>query len=573
MDPLHPLQNDFAADSSFEKKGITYSEDQIISERTIRGCVFINCVFEKRLHFENVDFGYGVKFIECKFDGLVGFSGCRVTNYDIEFNSQNQSIELSNCEFSKTLSFVKGNHFDRDLLITSGSRIKRLIIKNIKIEKGSIKIIDSSISEFLDINDATASNDFRVSNANLEGWIRISNLSAGTYTFSENTCKARVMIWSGSTKTGVIFNNGLYYDEIEIKALKCEGGLTIFGDTFKKSFNVICYDPTNKIKGAPRLIDLKNCSFEGGFYLDGILELPDRIPIDGVKIEASSKLSGIIHIRGVVIQKSVLLSGVNKEANIVFEFCQIQKITIQRFSNHNQLQFIHITSTFQRGTEFRIEYSFLGSTLFHGVSLDSFELFGITDSILNEIYTASVKWFDPMTLIRKCSTSEEFSQSRDLFRQLKFAMLKQGDRVQALFFKKYEMLSLKNELRLTDGNLGEKIMMLLNKSNDYGQKWIRPAFIGFACTCILYIPLIISTAPELTSQVSLKWDDIIQTLSVLPKYWYIIFKLLNPAHYYEKLVPNIRENGFGLFLDYFQRIQIAYFIFQVVSAFRKYIKE
>jgi len=215
----------------------------------------------------------------------------------------------------------------------------------------------------------------------------------------------------------------------------------------------------------------------------------------------------------------------------------------------------------------------MGKTNFTTFSFDGFHEIEIEDSNFSEIITANVRWFAPEIILKKVKDYQGFGKCRDLFRQLKFAMLKQGDRVQALFFKRYEMQALRKQLLAEKGHKGEKAMLWMNQSNNHGQNWEKPLFLGLLFTSIMYIAFIISTAPELSNHISLSWANIMLTLKVIPKYSQIALKFLNPTHTYESLGISIRDNKWGNLFDIVQRIIISYFIFQTISAFRKYIRE
>jgi len=223
--------------------------------------------------------------------------------------------------------------------------------------------------------------------------------------------------------------------------------------------------------------------------------------------------------------------------------------------------------------EFRSINSHLGRTNFTSFSFEGFENIEINDSNFSEIITANVRWFDPEKILKKSKDCKDFGGNRDLFRQLKYSMFKQGDRVQALFFKRYEMQALRKQLLLMKGHTGEKAMLWMNGSNDHGQNWIKPMVLGLIFTGIFYVFFIISTAPELTNTFSFSIVNLVSTVNVILKYALVALKFLNPTHTYSSLGTDIRDNFLGNLFDIIQRIVISYFIFQTISAFRKYIKE
>jgi len=536
------------------------------------GVELSNCVFKDKVIIANIESDFwGFSISQCRFERGLEFHNVCFDKSVMNESSLCDGIIIETSEI-KDRFLVRNSKINKGIQIYD-SKLDVVLIRSMKSDSGGLNFSDTSVNKNITISQSQIGNELRIAKTTVKEWMKIENLFSSFYVFQGNLFEGRLMIWAGSAKGGITFNNGVYNEEIKIESVITEGGLTVSGDLLKKALIVKYYDITNNKYGGPQSFFLNSCSFENGLIVDGEKTFLEKAEIKQIQIPSTNLLSGLIQFVGLTVHEVVSISGVNKSAHIVFKNVQIQEVRFEYFTNYGYLQFIDVRSTREGKSNFLVLNSDLGKTSFHNTFLDSFSDVDIVNSNLTQITSSYIRWFNPQQILNKSKESNDFGRNRDLFRQLKFAMLKQGDRVQALFFKKYEMVALSCELNKAKGRSGEKFMMWLNKSNDYGQDWIRPIWLGVLVTVILYIFLIIAVAPELSSSFSFRIENLINTCSVIPKYSFMIFKLLNPTHIYSSLIPSIRDNLFGNLIDVLQRITISYFIFQTISAFRKYIRE
>jgi hypothetical protein len=554
-------------DSVIEGDIIINSKDCICSSATIS-----NCKFTGRVIFTGIKNNFsGLAFMNCDFEKSLEFHDVIFNKTDKDISALCKGIAILSSTIKESFVIKKSTiHYE---IALDECKIGKIVLRSVQSKTGSLILSNIAISDSITISQVHTASEFRISKSIIKGWVKVENLFSGFYVFQENVFEARLMIWAGSAKGGITFNNGIYNEEVKIESVVTTGGLTIAGDEFKKTFLIKYIDTTNHKAGGPQSYYLNSCSFENGLIVDGAKDILEKSEIKVITIPSSNKMSGLIHFKGLIIKELVSITGVNKSAHLIFENVQLQELKIEYFTNFGKIQFIDVRSSRSGSSKLLVLNSDLGKTSFHNTFLDSFSDVDIINTTVTDISSSYVRWFDPLQILNKSKEEYDYGRNRDLFRQLKFAMFKQGDRVQALFFKKYEMLALKNELSKSKGRFNEKIMMWLNKSNDYGQDWFRPIWLGFLFSVILYIFLIIAVAPELSTSLSFKIEDLIRTFNVIPRYLYVIFKLLNPTHLYLSLIPAIRDNWLGNLIDFLQRVIISYFIFQTISAFRKYIKE
>ncbi|ASB50346.1 hypothetical protein CDL62_14940 [Alkalitalea saponilacus] len=92
-------------------------------------------------------------------------------------------------------------------------------------------------------------------------------------------------------------------------------------------------------------------------------------------------------------------------------------------------------------------------------------------------------------------------------------------------------------------------------------------------TLVFFCLIVVGLSEKLTYLFNLNIDSIVFTWNELTRHSYAIPLLLNPVHELRLIFPEYENISFYVYLiDYFQKIVIAFFIFQVISAFRKYMK-
>lgn len=537
---------------------------------------FENCEFSKGVEIKDIGLELGIIFTECTFNGNLIIQKVEINDhfFDPRIDYRNISLLVEKCKILKSLA-INTVIILRDFTIIE-STIYELIISGLVSKEGGFNIKNSTVEYYVTLEQCVLANSIRFITVTCKDSLRFTNNNASSYSFNDNTFDSDSWIWYGKLKEGIYIQNGIYKKAFIVESVDAKEYLSISDAKFKSSVS-IAYECKNGGRlyryGCPKIY-LRDSEFDYGLFINGKRFSEDNYPIEKIDIHLSQLMKGEINIDGCDIA-DLTIKGANYNCNLVLNNNRYTSITFNRLTNLSNIHLLNSSANLEEGknTEFKSINSYMGRTHFTNFSFDGFRIIKIEDSNFSEIMTVNVRWFDPLMILNKSQEDYEYTRNLDLFRQLKYAMLKQGDRVQALFFKKYEMYALRKELNKSKGRFGEKTMMWLNKSNDYGQDWIRPIWLGVIVTVALYLLLIIAAAPELSSSFSFRIEDLITTCSVIPKYSYVIVKLLNPTHIYSLLIPSIRDNLFGNLIDVLQRITISYFIFQTISAFRKYIKE
>lgn len=218
----------------------------------------------------------------------------------------------------------------------------------------------------------------------------------------------------------------------------------------------------------------------------------------------------------------------------------------------------------------------------------------IVSSKLTGITYQSCRWFD--SLRSDSNTSHDRDLLRDTFRQLKIVAEKNGDRIQAVKFRRAEyvleekkssfvavlkkfLLSLppwkQNSIKEAWVTLLDKSILFLNEiSNDFGNDWLRPILLIFlVLNPISFFFYVIIFSQKLTYYGSF---DLSLLVSECLNMKFIYFKLMNPtlsASAYMGDLVKIQPSFAISCLEFLHKTLLAFLLVQSVSAFRKYIRE
>lgn len=165
-------------------------------------------------------------------------------------------------------------------------------------------------------------------------------------------------------------------------------------------------------------------------------------------------------------------------------------------------------------------------------------------------------------------------QKKEILRQLKFSMEKNKDKFQALVFKASEMDAYRHSLQLTRHTWSDLFLLFLNRiSNQHGLKWIRAIGFMIVC-CLIFYSLFLMAANGFSF---FRADEYI-FLPFTKDFWNGVVNFLWLPEGINDLSIFIKGEHTGLMLSIgilsyiLGKILIAYGIFQIISAFRKYVK-
>lgn len=535
------------------------------------GVVIENCIFEEVVFFEKIDLNCGVEFKNCIFKKTFSINDCTASKYDDKFNFNNSHLEFTTTKI-EGLYFNGENKIERGISIKENSTINALQVRTVICKMGGFSINNSTINNKLDISQAKIQNDLSIrGNSIIDAKIRFENIVVSSLVLTDATFNKDIHIWAGKI-SNLTFNDGIFNDDLFITGVPISNHLTIIGTEFKKSINFKLWDDTNKKVGKLSKIYIQSGKFGEQFIVNG-----NNYKIEEFTIETSKQLEGDIYFNSSQIQ-TTKISGNNYKSNIVFNHCNFNQLNFDFFYNYSTVSIISAKG-FGDESNLTIQHSNLGKTHLFNVFLDSFDKINIYNSVLIDIIIANVKWFSKEKLNPELSDSQHtYEQKKEIYRQLKYALEKQGNRIASLHFKGLEMSTFKQESFAKIKwykkifNI-DRFVLWVGQTNDFGLNWFKPVLFALGFSILFHLLIVIGVSEELSYIPNWSYESLINTLKIYNDNLSKLPQLMNPAHLLNKVFPGKTDISFSAhFLDYLLKIILAFFIFQIISAFRKYIK-
>lgn len=213
-----------------------------------------------------------------------------------------------------------------------------------------------------------------------------------------------------------------------------------------------------------------------------------------------------------------------------------------------------------KAERFEIIESNLTGLSFNSCYFNTFKELSVKESKLDEIKCTATLW--PTSVTSEEGKDKQF-EIREACRQLKFAMANHHDKVSELQFHALEMGAYRQivrQKRFKFDSLDDRFSLWAGNSNKFGMKWSHP-FGWIILSVILHYNFI------LLSQY--------QPQALLKGYWTLFnwkdfFLLFNPTHKFSSLSVGETTWGWTVLWDFLSKLWSAFFIYQIVAAFRKF---
>ncbi len=551
---------------------------------------FQNCTFNS---FCNISghLNCGIKFIDCSFDKSLFFKHILIDDFNIDGAPLYDSIHISHCTIKGDLTFFSENSILKNIKIEC-STIVGLTLAGLYSSEGGIKFLNNKVEKSSYIDNCKLLKNIHFANSEFLGDVSMSDNTCSSIIIRETTFNAAFAQFENILEQNISLINSVFKGNTLINACCIKQLLSLNNSTFHNQFSICFYNPNYKtIKiGEIKNIELTSCSFLNGVLFSGGSKGSLFSDIKFIHIIASKKLTGEIVFDHLNINL-LRIEGSNFDASFFFKRCLFTHIQFSRFTNFGSLHLIGSEALPNQNTEtiFKIIDSNIGKTNFSNFSFAKFKKIQIENSDLTQITASNVTWFNQKQIsspkifysnklivrLKSCVKNsvknyeendklvKEFRQMRELFRQLKYAMDQQGNRIQALVFKQYEMSFFRKELILTKKLWNfDRLILWLSCSNNHGQNWIKPLLILTLVGTPLFSLLLIIAFNSGFSHFA---DVVFEYKRVYPN-------LLNPVFTLKDIFGEQVFSGWLVSIAVLYRILYAYLVFQVVSAFRKYIK-
>lgn len=532
------------------------------------GVIFEDCYF-KELELNGIDLKYGIKFVRTRFIKLI-IRECTANGFKIGFNKNNSNLKFDECSFSHSLE-ITNCEFDREIQVKNCKNVNDINITNNRAT--GIGFYKSTIKNISSFNNNVCHSEIRFDNSEFQQFIRLENNCCSSLTFIDSIFKKDIWVWAGKT-AGITLNQGVYEDTFTIEAVDCSGSITISDVDFKKDCKITFEDITNKKTGSCKKIHIKSSRFSEGLLIDGKIG-NDLMHVEEIQIQSTNGLSGLVNISNFSVQ-NVLLKGLNSNSIIVFDNIKTQNLEVSGYSNYSTTRFLNITASTKHDSKLTILNSHLGETLFSNFDFKSFEKSIIANSLFTEITAANVTWFEPKQIFNNDSSKKaENNVLRELFRQLKFAMEKQGDYVQSIVFKRYEYKSFHKETRKKAiwKALNDNLTLWFGSVNRHGTNWAVPLTVMAVLTFISSTLITLSYFNLFHPDLSLYGIKNLLSIINLNIHHYF-FQFFDPTFKLEEIYGcSSYEITVSMnLLSFCHRVFLSIFIYQTIVAFRKYSK-
>lgn len=574
---------------------------------------FKNLIFNEPVNISNANLGIGIGFENCTFQKKVVFINNSAAGFDNSFYGESYSVFFKGCVFEDEVEFAAINSkLERDLRFEACKINRGIVIRGIGVTAQGITFDDCDIDVKFDVENSRVKSGISITNCRARSSVRLITTISQSISFLRGEYKSNILLWGCNVGHSIAFNDGEFQGGITLKETLGTPSLTIAGGKYRENFSVNYSDKATLWGQGVKKYYLTSCEFTNGFYVNGVQSITtDKPLVDLISLNVSAKMQGDISMSSLHVGE-IALSGINSKATIKFNDIYVNKFLLEYFYNHAQLVLIGIKASYvdwfkeiknnegetineKIDSSIRFLHSNLGKAQFFTLNFKSFAKVHIYNTNLTEIIFSNVKWFDAKKIglidldewikgakkLKKKITEQDtvaidLMSRKEIFRQLKFASDKQGDRVQALEFQRWEMYYYGKFLSITESKKKQDRFILWSSlTNNFGQSWFKAVWIGLIFTFILYIPIALLGSDKISPfALATSWREVKLTLGeIFIDQIRIYPQLLNPTHILNRMYTNVYKLPALIhWFDGLHRIITTYFIFQIISAFRKYVK-
>lgn len=519
--------------------------------------------FKEKVIIRDAEINSGIEFENCEFERDLIFHNVKSSNYNSTYNKNNESVCFNNCK-TKVIVFEKKCYLDRSLSIKNNCVIDKVKINELKIGNAGLKIFDSTIS-YIDIDNSILELNFSKSIFNEP--IRINSLT-GDITLLKNEFKNWIRLWNVECRFSLTFNNNLFRDNFNIEGSKLNS-ISIIGDTFEKKGVLENRDLSkNNLETYLNKLYISKAKFNEGFDFNGLGK-----NLNELKMIITPEIKGILNLDNWIIDETII-SGINQNLKLLFKNIRFRFLLINDFTNFSDISFDRCRGN---GNEaiLNLINSDLGSTRFNEFNLKSFKVLRLNNVSIDKIRPSNVNWFEDSQVeieVHEQTDSEKSRRKREIYRQFKQALKNHGNQIDSLIFQARELKCLRDEFKNSSNyNWGERLIMTVSQSNDYGLNWLKPFWFVILATFLIYVLLLPGISDKILFSFSLDVADISETWKVFGSNFKTFWNLFNPVRRFDLTYGNTIQSDWIYFIDLLHRIFLGIMIFQIIKAFRKYV--
>ncbi|WP_199119237.1 hypothetical protein [Pedobacter sp. ASV28] len=574
--------------------GFTFQESTVFSEseHAYTYLVFKNCVFEKDFLLERREFSQGIVFIGCTFKQSVRLRELNFTDSYPFFRTTSPNIHFNKCTIADELQI--GGKMVSNIEIM-GTQINTLSIERLKTEK-SVFILQCNISELFiqrsEIGLYLNINENKVDMFDIEGLIcNLVNMSrndikyfytsglevgksdTGRYYIGANTVQHFYFSISPYYKGYYFLKNNTVKGKSEINCYKM-----FFRHSVSKRERENLYQAHYKEIFRPKFF------FEDN-VVETTLDISSPLPFERFSLKIAPSSKGAITIPQLSCER-LTISGVHQGGTLIVDLLLSKNVIIKELLNYGNIKFSNY-APLEKST-FSILYSNLGKTHFSLCDFSRGTEMEIRHSNLSEIQFSSVTWFSEKLLNSHSDytpfrenierypgfykNDKKINYDHEVYKQLKNAAQKSEEKEMTVHFRSMENRLRYRILKETVSAFNrERMLLSLNRTNDFGANWTKPILLAIAATLISYILIIASFSFPAGRGFG---NSLLTLIKNLANYIFVLPQLFNPTHILGAIFDPVQYSQIRFsfvihFIDILQRFAIAYLLVQAVIAFRK----
>tara|TARA_B100002049_G_scaffold91268_1_gene67259 strand:- start:3778 stop:5514 length:1737 start_codon:yes stop_codon:yes gene_type:complete len=528
-----------------------------------------NVTFKQPVIVSDVDIKSGLAFYNCNFLEGIFFKNVTCLNFDVLKSSVMSSLYFSQCKM-RNFTLVQGCHFKRNVRIDNDSEVGEVKIANSEVEEIGFYFSKSKSILSFDVVNFTAG--LKISNSTLLGTARFES-HTGEISLVRSTFKKWVQIWN-LTSRRLLFNYNTFEDTVKVTASRI-ASWTIIGDTFQKELKYENYDSGGQINEC----NLNELYISQAAFIEGADIRGRGLTIDKITLPITADLKGVLRIQNWRVAE-LSISGINQNLKLLLCQMRIRTLKMIEFTNYADVTFERCQAENELFKTKQVDsstiimaHSDLGATGFTEMDFKSFSEINVENTSFDGIKCSNVTWFDDSQLVMgvyKNTTTKAHRTRREIYRQIKHSLKSQGNQIDSLLFQAREMRAHRAELKSSESYGGnDRLIMTVNWTNNYGLNWFKPLWIIGLITLGFYLIELPLFSYKLQYSIATSSKDLEMTWNELYANFRVYWQMFNPARKFESVYGENRS-AFLYFLDFFHRLILGVFIFQVIRAFRKF---
>ena len=528
-----------------------------------------NVTFKQPVIVSDVDIKSGLAFYNCNFLEGIFFKNVTCLNFDVLKSRVMSSLYFSQCKM-RNFTLVQGCHFKRNVRIDNDSEVGEVKIANSEVEEIGFYFSKSKSILSFDVVNFTAG--LKISNSTLLGTARFES-HTGEISLVRSTFKKWVQIWN-LTSRRLLYNYNTFDDTVKVTASRI-ASWTIIGDTFQKELKYENYDSGGQINEC----NLNELYISQAAFIEGADIRGRGLTIDKITLPITADLKGVLRIQNWRVAE-LSISGINQNLKLLLCQMRIRTLKMIEFTNYADVTFERCQAENELFKTKQVDssaiimaHSDLGATRFTEMDFKSFSEINVENTSFDGIKCSNVTWFDDSQLVMgvyKNTTTKAHRTRREIYRQIKHSLKSQGNQIDSLLFQAREMRAHREELKSSNNyGLNDKLIMTVNRTNNYGLDWFKPLWIIALITLGFYLIELPLFSDKLQYSIAPSAEDLEMTWNELYANFRVYWQMFNPARKFESVYGENRS-AFLYFLDLFHRLILGVFIFQIIRAFRKF---